>query len=80
MIANSQFCHFTQLYNLTFLSNWKVEPELKEEGERCGNNVMEKIYGKCKPGLECVKDENALMTPDMIPSRCRAPPQGNCSF
>ena len=50
---------------------------MKEEGETCGAcNTISGDCGKCKPGLECVADENAIMLPD-LPSRCRAPTQGN---
>ena len=55
---------------LSFSPNWNVE--LKDEGETCGAcNTLSGDCGKCKPGLECVKDELAFKLPD-LPSRCRA--------
>jgi len=45
----------------------------KEEGQTCGACfTISGDCGKCKPGLECVPDENVIMLPD-LPSRCRAP-------
>ena len=61
------------IVNSVILFNWNLEPEFKEEGETCGAcNTISGDCGKCKPGLECVADENAIILPD-LPSRCRAP-------
>ena len=68
------------MINSVISSYWDVGPEFKEEGETCGACfTISGDCGKCKPGLECVPDENAFMIPD-LPSRCRAPTQGISSF
>ena len=61
------------MFILSHLSNCNIAP--KEEGETCGEcNPRAANYpdcGKCKPGLECLKDENSPLLP-YVPSRCRA--------
>ena len=45
----------------------------KQVGETCGscfNPEANFDCGKCEPGLECVKDDESDLLPD-LPSRCR---------